>query len=378
MMKDRLNPLADGAEYRGRMERVRERLAADGVDALYASAPASITYLTGVAITPHERLLALVVPADGEPALVVPALEEEHARANAAGISALAWDDSDGPWAALERALSAPRPRVLALEKDAMNVRVFEAVQAIVPNAAFPDASPLLTELRMRKSPAEVEAIRAAATILDACLAELPSLLRAGAREAEVAFALDGLARQRGGEGTPFLTMVLSGPNGALPHGSSGSRELRAGDLVVADFGTVRYGYCGDVTRTFAVGEPDARAREIYDVVREAQQAGCEAVGPGVTCADVDAAARRVIEAAGYGELFVHRTGHGLGLEVHEPPSLVAGEKRVLEPAMVVTIEPGVYLPGFGGVRIEDDVVVTDDGFERLTTAGRELVVCAA
>ena len=372
-----VSAFADAREYRGRLARLRERLAAEGSDGLYASAPATITYFARVAITPHERLVGLTVPVDGEPALVVPALEEEYARANAAGIGVVAWDDAEGPWDALERALTASRPRTLAVEKDALTVRVFEAIERILPHASFPDASPLLTELRLRKSPAELAAIRAAGVIVDECLAEVPSLLRSGAREAEIAFALDGLVRRCGGEGTPFDTIVLGGPNAALPHGTPGERELGEGDMVIVDFGAVRGGYCADVTRTFAVGEPGAREREIYDVVQEAQEAGCAAIRPGVTCAEVDAAARSVVEAAGYGELFVHRTGHGLGLEVHEPPSLVAGEDRVLEPGVVVTVEPGIYVPGVTGVRIEDDVAVTEDGFVRLTNAERALVVCS-
>jgi Xaa-Pro dipeptidase len=362
-------------EYGDRVARLRAALAVSGIDGVYVSSRAGVAYLTSVALTPHERLVALVVPRDGEPTFLVPALEATAASAAPAGFRVVSWDDAEGPWEALRTTLVQAGIRTLALEKDAVTVRVLERLQEILGSDSFPDGSPLLVELRLRKSPGELALLDMAADVLDACLEDLPRLLRPGVREADVAFAVDELVRRHGGEGNAFDTIVLGGPNSALPHGKPGARELRDGDLVIADFGAIRGGYCADVTRTFAVGEPGARAREIHAVVAGAQEAGVSAVFPGVSCSEVDRAARQVIEAAGYGEFFVHRTGHGLGLEVHEPPSLVAGEELLLEPGMVVTVEPGIYLPDFGGVRIEDDVAVGADGAEVLTTATRDLVV---
>jgi Xaa-Pro aminopeptidase len=172
-----------------------------------------------------------------------------------------------------------------------------------------------------------------------------------------------------------WFAVVGSGPNGANPHHGAGDREIAPGDLVVLDFGGALDGYGSDITRTVAVGEPTARAREVYEVVRAAQQAGVEAVAPGVPCEEVDRAARAVIEAAGYGELFFHRTGHGIGVTGHEPPYIVAGETAPLEPGMVFSVEPGIYVPGELGVRIEDIVAVTEDGVRRLNNAPRELEV---
>jgi Xaa-Pro dipeptidase len=364
------------AEYGERLERLREGLALREWQAVYIASPANIRYLAGVAITPFERLAALVVPRDTEPFLVVPALEAESAGENAAGMPVFSWKDEEGPFAVLRAALEQERVQSVALEKESVNVRVFEALQAVLGEGPFADASALMAELRMRKSTAEVKAIAAAAAVLDACLAELPQCLRPARSEAEISFELDGLVRRHGGEGTPFETVVLSGPNAALPHGHPGTRELSEGDLVIVDFGAVHDGYCADVARTFAVGDASEEAREIFELVRTAQAAGCAAVRAGVPCSEVDAAARSVIEEGGHGESFVHRTGHGLGLDVHEPPSLVAGNDRPLEPGNVVTVEPGIYIPGVLGVRIEDDVAVTDGGFQRLTNARRELVVC--
>jgi Xaa-Pro dipeptidase len=366
------------AEYGERLERLREGMALREWQAVYIASPANLRYVTGVAITPFERLAALVVPRAVDPFLVVPALEAESAGKNAAGMTVLSWKDEEGPFGVLSAALEQAGVKDVALEKESVNVRVFEALQAVLGEGSFGDASPLLAELRMRKSAAEVQAIAGAAAVLDACFAELPQSLRPGRSEADVAFELDGLVRRHGGDGTAFQTTVLSGPNAALPHGHPGARELGEGDLVIVDFGAVHDGYCADATRTFAVGEPSVEARETFELVRAAQAAGCEAVRAGALCSEVDAAARGVIEDGGRGEFFVHRTGHGLGLDVHEPPSVVAGNDQPLEPGNVITVEPGVYIPGLLGVRIEDDLAVTDDGYQRLTNAQRELVVCPA
>jgi Xaa-Pro dipeptidase len=367
------------SEHGARLESLREGMRAREWEAVYLASPTNLRYLAGVSIIPLERLAALVVARDRDPFLVVPALEAESASKNPAGMTVLSWTDAEGPFGVLRTALEQAQVRSVALEKESVNVKVFEMLQTILDGGSFPDASPLVAELRMRKSPAEVAAIEEAAAVLDACLAELPEGLRPGRSEAEIAFELDGLVRRHGGEGSAFDTSVLSGPNAALPHGRPGPRELQEGDLVIVDFGTLRDGYCADVARTFAVGEASEESHEIFELVRRAQNAGCDAVRAGALCSEVDAAARSVIDNGGYGDYFVHRTGHGLGLDVHEPPSLVAGNDRPLEVGNVVTVEPGIYVPGVVGVRIEDDVAVTEGGGStRLTNAPRELIVCPA
>jgi Xaa-Pro dipeptidase len=370
----------NSSEHALRLEKLRARLEELGADAAYVSSPANIAYLSGVHITPHERLIALLMPRAGDPRLVVPALEGEASRDNAASIDVLEWKDADGPFGALREAFedalrAADRPRVV-LEKDAVTIALLEGLREQVGIAEVEDVGPFLTELRMAKSAAEIGLIAEAAAILDASLAELPWRIRPGRTEAEVAFELDARVRSKGAEGLPFETIVLTGAAGASPHGTPTVREIREGDLVVVDVGAVKGGYCADVTRTFAAGEPPDRAREVFEVVRRAQEAGRGAVAAGACCEAVDAAARAVIDAAGYGEFFVHRTGHGLGLEVHEPPSLAAGNGLPLPLGAVVTVEPGIYLPGFAGVRIEDDVVACDGGGKSLTSYARELVLC--
>jgi Xaa-Pro dipeptidase len=345
-------------------------------DAVFVSSPLNVAYLSGTFMEPHERLMGLALGRDVEPTLIVPALDAETARVNPAGLRTIAWEDARGPSDALQRVLG--RPRSLAIEKDHITVRGGELLAELIAPREVLDASPSLRKLRALKSNDEVGKIEQAAQIVDRALAQLAEWLRPGITEVEVALELDRIARRFGSQGNPFETIVLGGPNAAQPHGRPTETELRRGDLVVVDVGARRDGYCADITRTFAIGEPDHDARRAYDIVRAAQRAGCAALKPGITCASVDQAAREVIESSGYGDFFIHRTGHGLGLEAHESPALVAGNQARLQQGQVVTIEPGIYLPGRFGVRIEDDLVITDDGARPLTHSPRELTVYGA
>jgi len=231
-----------------------------------------------------------------------------------------------------------------------------------------------LARLRMIKSPAEAQCIQRAQGIAEAALAHvLTHDLREGVTERELALALDFYMLRHGAQAVAFETIALAGENGSRPHGVPGDRPLRPGDLVTMDFGCVVSGLHSDMTRTVALGDCGGEAREIYQTVLRAQLAALDTVGPGVPCAQVDAAAREVIQAAGYDAQFRHGTGHGVGLEIHEGPRLAPKSKDILEPGMVVTVEPGIYLPGKCGVRIEDMVLVTEDGYENLTHASKEL-----
>jgi D-alanyl-D-alanine dipeptidase len=249
-------------------------------------------------------------------------------------------------------------------------------LQRTLPGSAYAPLADALPLLRAIKDDAELDRLAAAGEEVDECFAEIVRVPFAGRPEAELAAELAGLLRAHGHSHVSF-TVVGSGPNGASPHHEVSDRTIEDGDMVVLDFGGVRDGYCSDITRTVHVGEPTEEEREVYEVVRAAQQAGLEAVAPGVPCEEVDRAARAVIAAAGYGEAFIHRTGHGIGLAGQEPPYLVAGETLPLEPRMCFSVEPGIYLPGRFGVRIEDIVAVTGDGRRRLNNAARELQLVA-
>jgi D-alanyl-D-alanine dipeptidase len=333
-----------------------------------------LRYFTGyepVAIT--ERITLLTIHADRDPALLVPVLERAGAEA-APGAAALAlhdWADGADQHAAAA-ALLEPRGRY-AVSDAAWAMHVL-GLQRALPESRYVAMTEALPMVRAVKDAEELDRLAAAGAAVDAAFEELVRLRFAGRREREVAAVLAGLLRERGHESVEF-TLVASGPNGADPHHETGDRVIEEGDMVVLDFGGLKDGYGSDTTRTVHVGEPSDEEREVHEIVRRAQQAGFEAVRPGSACQDVDRAARQVIADAGYGDYFIHRVGHGIGLTVHEPPYMVEGETLPIEPGMCFSIEPGIYLPGRFGVRIEDIVVATDDGGRRLNASRRELAV---
>lgn len=346
---------------------VQAAMAKEGFDALVLVSPPNVAYVSGFHATPYERLLALVVPAEGPLRLVVPSLEEQAAREVAPRDSEIfAWRDEEGPWAALAASLEGFGGRV-GLEKEHLTVSRYERL----PAADFADCGALLGSLRAVKDEGEIELVRRAARIVDAAVERLAAeVLRPGRTEAGLADAVARFIREQGADGLAFDPAILTGPKSALPHGHPDATPVTAGDLVIVDVGATVGGYCADITRTFVAGrEPEPRQRELFEVVRHAQLAGVRAAVPGARCADVDRAAREVIADAGLADRFVHRTGHGLGLEVHEPPYLTATNEETLDEGMIVTVEPGVYLEGYGGIRIEDDVVVRAPEPEVLTRA---------
>jgi Xaa-Pro dipeptidase len=344
------------------------------LDVAYVTRPTSIAYLTGFHAEPHERLMALAVR-PGEATLIVPSLEEEKAQARASDANVVAWRDGEDPYGLVAKAVGGSAE--MAVEKDHLTVRAAEIVTSRTGASELVDIAPEIRRLRLRKDAGEIETLARAAAITDEAFVRALARLRAGASEIEVALMF-GAAIGELGASLSFATLAQSGPNSAMPHLEPSSRKLSKGDLVLLDFGAAVDGYKADSTRMAVIGEPTARHREIHDVVLRAHDAAIAAVRPGVTTGEVDAAARRVIDAAGYGKNFFHRIGHGLGLEAHEDPSLDPGSTTPLEPGMVFTIEPGVYVPGYGGVRIEDDVVVTEDGVRVLTKADRSLHVVTA
>ncbi|GAA0548511.1 aminopeptidase P family protein [Halorubrum ejinorense] len=362
-----------------RRERVAERLDEVGATGLVAFPSRTLEYLTGFAEEPGERHFFLVVPAasatDPEPALLVPALYETQVREATSVATVRTWADGDDPVAATrtllaDRGLGSGR----LLVDDTMWATFTQDLRAAAPGAEWGLASEAVADLRVRKDEAELAALREAAAVADAVVGDLRDLGADAVGMTEAALA-DWIAERladRGGRGVSFETVVAAGENGAKPHHGHGDREIRAGEPVVLDFGTRVDGYPSDQTRTLAFGgEPLEEYAAVHEAVREAQAAGVDAVEPGVPASAVDRAAREVIEDAGYGDAFVHRTGHGVGLDVHEEPYLVGGNDRPLAPGMVCSVEPGIYLDGRFGCRIEDLVVVTEDGCERLNRTDR-------
>jgi len=347
--------------------------ARSGLDALLLTPGPDLRYVVGYDAPATERLTCLAVPADGDPFLVVPRLEVPAALASPAGalgVDVIGWDETDDPYAIVAARLGAPAAVGLADRMWAMMTLRFRGA---LPGARQELAGTALGPLRSVKSAAEVEALREAGRAIDRVHAQVPGWLRPGRTEREVAADI-AEAILAHGHATVDFTIVGSGPNGASPHHTAGDRVLRAGDAVVVDIGgTMPSGYCSDCTRTYAIGEPPAEFAAYYEVLRQAQEAACAAVRPGVSAESVDAAAREPITAAGYGEYFVHRTGHGIGLETHEHPYIVTGNAEPLRPGHAFSVEPGIY-PGPHGARIEDIVVCTPDGCERLNTGTRELV----
>ena len=347
-------------------------MSARQVDAAYVTKPVSIGYLTGFHANPHERLMALAVTGDGA-TLIVPALEQQKAAAASSGAAGVVgWRDGEDAYALVAEALRGRRE--VAVEKDHLTLLAAETLAERIGAATLLDAGPLLRRLRLTKSRAEIDTLQRAAAITDAAGEELFGRVRAGQTEIAVAEMLGGIVAELGGT-LSFDTLAQSGPNSAMPHARPSTRKLQAGDYVLLDFGAAFDGYKADSTRMAVVGEPSERHAAIHRLVLDAHDAAVEAVRAGATTGEVDAAARQVIDAAGYGDRFFHRIGHGLGLEEHEDPSLDPGSTTELEPGMVFTVEPGVYIPGWGGVRIEDDVVVEEDGCRVLTKMDRSLRV---
>ncbi|WP_436533144.1 aminopeptidase P family protein [Actinoplanes sp. HUAS TT8] len=355
-----------------RMERAVAQATSAGLTGLLVTPGPDLTYFTGyrpTAIT--ERITMLVLDADHDPHLILPVLE----RGDAGGVPLAITDWSDGtdPYAAVARLLD-PTGRY-AISDSAWAMHLLGLQQAL-PGSSYTSMTGTLPMLRAVKDTDEVERLAAAGKAADAAYHEILSVRFEGRSERAVGTDLAALLTAHGHSQVDF-TVVGSGPNGANPHHEMGERVIRRGDMVVLDFGGLKDGYGSDTTRTVHVGPPTPDEQDVFAVVLRAQQAGFEAVRPGVPCQEIDRAARRVIEQAGYGEYFIHRTGHGIGLTTHEPPYLVEGEQQVLVPGMCFSIEPGIYLPGRFGVRIEDIVTVTETGGRRLNNTSRDLHVVA-
>lgn len=365
-----LSPMQHGA----RLGRVHAAIDRAGVDALLVTNLVNIRYLTGFTGSAAMLLVAnsgLSLVTDGRYATQAAEQLAEAGVVARLEIHATASAQLD----AIGSALTAEGVGRLGLEASNITwARQRSFTERFVP-IEMVATSDLVEDLRRCKDAEEVARIRAACAIGDEALAAVAPTLAQRPRERDVALALEVEMRRRGASGTSFETIVASGPNAAKPHHRPTDRQIEHGELVVLDFGCIVDGYCSDMTRTLSVGDPGTEATRIYEVVRAAQQAGRDALKAGVTCAEVDEACRAVIAAAGWAEAFSHGTGHGVGLDIHEAPRVGATVRDTLAVGHVVTVEPGVYLPGLGGVRIEDTLVVTDEGADVLTTSPKGLLL---
>ena len=356
-----------------RVAALQERLAEAGLAALVLGPGANFRYFFGANLHYSERVILAVVPARGEPAVVVPAFEADRIGPEVAPAELFRWEESEGPAGAVARALArVPTGGDVALEYYGLRVIEFDLLRRALPGRRDRDGTPWLAALRMVKDAAEVDAMTRAAAIADAALADVRPLIGPGRRESELREAVEQALLEHHSE-RPVGCLVASGPRSAVPHGQPGDRELAPGDAVWLDFGGRVDGYSSDLTRTFLLAPVPAPLAEVYQVVERAQQMGRQGARPGLTAAAVDSLCRDAITAAGWGPEFTHRTGHGLGLEGHEHPYIVQGNDLVLTAGMTFTIEPGVYVPDLGGVRIEDDVILTATGCRSLTASPRDL-----
>lgn len=377
-MDPALTARASLADLSDRLSALSAEAARTGVDAVVISPGADMRYVAGFAVASHERLTCLIVPAQGSPRMLVPLLERPGwtgSPAEQLGLSFATWADGEDPYTRAA-ALLPGDARVLAVDHYMPAMHAL-GLQTAVPGSELRLAGEAIAQLRMRKSADEIAALCAVGAAIDRVHRRIGEWLRPGRTENEVAADIAAAIVQEGHERADFV-IVGSGPNGASPHHEASDRVIGPGEPVVIDIGgPAPSGYNSDCTRTYVTGgaKIDPQLREVYQVVRAAQAAGVAAARPGVTAESVDAASRRVIEQAGYGEHFITRTGHGIGLEVHEHPYLVSGNTQVLEPGMAFSVEPGIYLPGRFGVRIEDIVVVGDTGPVLCNTAPTELTV---
>lgn len=363
-----------------RIQRLQKQTAQANLDVVAVVPGPNMHYLTGLSFHLSERPTVAFFPTDGLPVLIVPYLEEGKMQNAPYDVRYFTYDDVEGPANAFKQAVEALQLSSKSLGVEGRRMRFLELDLLNRTGSTPPqisNADSVFAELRMRKDKAELNQMRQAVTIAQQALEATLPMVKPDVTEKALAAELTLQLLRAGSEGElPFVPLVASGPNGANPHHFPSDRALKPGDLVIFDWGAAANSYFSDITRTFAVGgaELAPELERAYEAVQAANQAGREAAKPGATGQDVDRAARAAIKTAGFGDYFIHRTGHGLGLEGHEEPDMKEGATMPLEPGMTFTVEPGVYLPGVGGIRIEDNVVITPTGSESLTTLPRDLI----
>ncbi|MCD6574603.1 aminopeptidase P family protein [Candidatus Aerophobetes bacterium] len=375
--------------FKRNFERFYEKIQGEYKGALISPGP-NFYYLTGLnPASTLERLFLLIVPVGSEPVILAPKLYENELKTSWIE-NIMLWEDKDNPYLILKEILDSTglsdKPRCcnrlppLAREKkllieDTMPLSFFYKLKQALRELDFEPLSKVVSELRVVKSKIETEFLKKAAKLADEAFEKLLEEELEGKTEREIEARIEYILKTLGAEDIAFKPSVASGPNSANPHHASSERVIKKGDLVVIDYGAKHGGYCSDITRTLAIGKVPEEAKKAYETVKEAQQEGIDMVKEGAIAKDIDLAVRDIIERHGYGKYFIHRTGHGLGLEVHEEPYISSNSETVLKEGMVFTIEPGVYIPGKFGIRIEDDIAVINKRGVTLTNAEKELLV---
>ena len=363
-------------DFKARCSRAKEIMYEKDVDALCLTPSSDMLYLTGFRTEPSERILLCILPRSDEPRFIVPKLYQEQ-------VERETWIKDVRVWSEESKTIIQLRNHLKELElfsgkiaiSDRLWTRHYRFLQETAPKVRFTFASEIVNQIRMLKSRKEIYLMEEAARFAEGALEATLSDCIQGKKECELAAKLEYQMRVRGSEGVPFETIVASGPNSSVPHYSNGRRRVKVGDPLVLDLGAKFGHYCSDLTRTAIIGYAKPKINKIYELVHQAYQKAVETVRPGVTAAAVDQAARGVIIEGGHGEQFIHRTGHGIGLDVHESPYVSEKDQTGLEIGMTFSIEPGIYIPGQFGVRIEDVVVVTKNGCRTLTKYPTEMAV---
>jgi Xaa-Pro aminopeptidase len=364
--------------FKQRVEKVQEMLAQSGYDLMVLFPSSNMLYLSGFYDEPGERMLFFLVPSNSQPLFIAPELYVEHVRGQSPFKDIRVWRDSDDP---LDLLADTIEKLELSNEKilidDQMWASFVIMLRKVIKGGEFALASQVMRNLRVQKSSEEIDCLKKAGSIADGAFESIISMRITGMTELEIAKALEDAMIEEGGEKMAFELLVASGPNSALPHHRAGRRKIEPQDVVVLDYGCKVGGYCSDITRTIVCKEASHEVRKVYEILKSAQQKAVHAVKTGMAAQDIDRIARGEITKAGYGKYFIHRTGHGIGLDVHEEPYIAEGNEAFIEEGMAFSIEPGIYLPGKFGVRIEDIIVATKVGAKRMNNAPRDLHVVA-
>ena len=359
--------------FTARIKKIQAIMKAQGTDYLVLAPTSNLVYLTGLKTTADERLQVFLVPAEGKSVMILPEMYREVAEnLEKNSFELLTWADGTDPADLLLPLIN--KHSAIAAVDERMWAGHFLSLKKAFPGYDFIGASGLMRQVRMLKDKNEISLLEKAGGLTDNVMGEVLMVIQPGISEKELAFFVENKLKEYGAEDLSFKPIVASGPNTSSPHHNTGERKIMLGDLVVLDFGGLFQGYCSDMTRTFSMGKATKEVKKVYNAVKEANEAAFRAVQEGTSCEKVDEAARKAIARAGYAQYFVHRTGHGIGLDIHEDPFIVFGNQETLKTGMTFSIEPGIYLPGQYGVRIEDIVGLSDKGPVRFNNFSRELI----